>query len=96
MTTKKERGKAPQNSSIAQLKRVQVALLEAPATRRMLSEKLSIYSGTMCFIIDQLKKANRCQVVKTTNCKVSNRKAEYLTCNPEQFPDKDQQELQLL
>lgn len=96
MTQNQERGKAPQNSSIAQLKRVQAALIEAPATRRMLSVMLSIYPGTMCFIIDQLKKANRCQVVKTTNCKVSNRKAEYLTCNPEQFPDKNQQELELL
>lgn len=88
-------GEAPKNSAIAQLKRVQAALIEAPATRRMLSVLLDIYPGTMCFIIEKLKKANRCEVLKKDFCQVSNRKAEYLTCDPEQFPSRDQQKLEL-
>lgn len=86
---------APKNSAIAQLKRVQAALKEAPATRRMLSVSLGIYSGTMCFLIANLMKANRCEVLKEDFCKVSNRKAEYLTCDPEKFPSRDQQKLNL-
>lgn len=88
-------GEAPKNSAIAQLKRVQAALMKAPATRRMLSVLLDIYPGTMCFIIDKLKKANRCEVLKKDLCQVSKRKAEYLTCNRGQFPTRDQQKLDL-
>lgn len=55
---------------------------ERPKSRRMVAEELGMNSGTLCWHVDRLLKANRLFLVKKTNCEITGFPAvQYFTSN---------------
>ena len=57
------------------------------ATRYMIAELTGIPIQSVCYRIGALLKSGSVAIVKKDRCQISGHKAQYLTTDPEQFPD---------
>ncbi len=63
------------------------------ATRYMIAIKTGIPIQSVCYRVAALFESDRVAVVKIDHCQISGYYAEYLTTDPEQFPDNLQTKL---
>ena len=63
------------------------------ATRYMIAIKTGIPIQSVCYRVAALFESDRVAVVKIDHCQISGHNAEYLTTDPEQFPDNLQTKL---
>lgn len=78
------------NQFLNQLKRIELYFNDNIATRYMAAIDTGISIQNICRYVDMLRDSNLIAVVKNDYCQISGCKAEYLTTNPELFPNDNQ------
>jgi len=72
---------------------IKKAFYSKPQSRFMASIETRIPIQNVCRYVDMLRDENKIAVSKKDYCKISNHLVEFLTTNPEEFPDNNQLEL---
>ena len=63
------------------------------ATRYMIAERTGIPIQSVCYRIGALLKSDSVAIIKKDKCQISGHKAQYLTTDPNQFPNDIQTKL---
>jgi hypothetical protein len=70
-----------------QVRKTFLCLSEEPRTRLQVAEITGIRRANVCWYIRDFRKRNQVAVFKKGPCPVSKHKAEFLTTDPDLFPD---------
>jgi hypothetical protein len=73
-----------------QLSKVYKGFFEQPQSMKMLSIRLKIDRGNICWFCRDLRKSNKIDIAKKGVCKITNRVVNFYTTNPDLFQQSNQ------
>jgi hypothetical protein len=76
-----------------QYRAVKKAFYNEPKSRFMLAIETEVPIQNVCRYVDMLRDLNQIAIARMDYCKITNQLVEYLTTDPEDFPENNQLEL---
>ena len=75
---------------VIQYKKVYKSFFNEPKSRNMASIEVDVPIQNVCWFVFMLREASKIMVAKKGYCKITKRLVEYLTTNPDHFPEDNQ------